>query len=135
MTEINPEIRKAVDAAYGRMNTNIQQRIDKATDALELKRLSEATVGKLLQAGTITEAEARARFSAMGYPTEDVNLLIGMLGTSTTAPTATIKKLSEGNIGKLLKAGQMTEADARTRFSAMGYPDEDVDYLILIYSP
>ena len=134
MTGTNPEIRTAVDAAYDGLNTKLQRRINN-TDALELKRLSEATVGKLLRAGTITEAVARTRFSAMGYPAEDVDLLIAILGTPETAPAATIKKLSEGNIGKLLKAGQITEAAARTRFSAMGYPTEDVDLLILIHSP
>lgn len=95
------------------------------TEGVE-KRETKGGVLDAMKTGIISKAEAETELGAF-YPADVAKRYVDI---------ALVKnKLNKADVGKLFYAGEMDESEARTRFAAMGYPAEDVDYLVLIHSP
>ena len=94
------------------------------TEGIE-KRESKAGVLNAMKTGILSEAEAESELAAF-YPADLAKRYVD---------TAKItNKLNMSQVGKLLGVEEMDESEARDRFAEMGYPAEDVDYLIVLYS-
>ena|GEM_PF-3165698 len=94
------------------------------------KRETRGGILDALKVGVITPAEAESELATF-YP-DDVAKRYVEVAKIKNKPT---NELNKGDVGWLFKHGEMPETEARQRFSKMGYPDDDVDYLIIRYSP
>lgn len=95
------------------------------TEGIE-KRESKAGVLNAMKTGILSEAEAESELATF-YPADLANRYV------ETAKIA--NKLNMSQVGRLFGIGEMDESEARDRFAEMGYPPEDIDYLITLYTP
>jgi len=95
------------------------------TEGVE-KRETKSGVLDAMKTGIISEAEAETELGAF-YPADVAERYVNI---------AKIKnKLAKSDVAWLLRHGDMDESEARARFAEMGYPQEDIDYLIIRYAP
>lgn len=95
------------------------------TEGIE-KRETKSGVLDAMKTGLISEAEAETELSAF-YPADVAERYVDIAKTKN--------KLNQSDVAWLLGRELMDETEARSRFAEMGYPAEDVDYLILRHGP
>lgn len=95
------------------------------TEGVE-KRETKGGVLDAMKTGIISEAEAETELGAF-YPADVAKRYVDIAKVKN--------KLNMSQVGKLLGMEELDESDARNRFTEMGYPSEDVDLLIVLYSP
>jgi hypothetical protein len=86
-------------------------------------RVNQQTILAALARGVLTDTEARYKLAEIGYPTDDIDLILktAMAQGLFTRPRAPIGMLIEGARNNVISVAQL-EDDLRAR----GYPDFDV---------
>lgn len=95
------------------------------TEGVE-KRETKGGVLDAMKTGIISEAEAETELGAF-YPADVAKRYVDIAKVKN--------KLNQSDVGWLLKAGEMDAGEAETRFTELGYPADDVAYLLIRYAP
>ena len=78
----------------------------------------------------ISDAQAVVALQSLGVPQAAITDFVADWHVELTTPT---HHLAEGTVGKLLKEGFLTPAEAQAKWVAMGYSANDAALLLLIY--
>lgn len=100
--------------------------------------LTAATVGALFRDGLIPEDQARARWASQGYRSADIDLLVlryGGGGPELNEPQDPTRQLTKSDIGRALREGTITVAQAIQQWMALGYSRADAEVLAANYLP
>lgn len=95
------------------------------TEGLE-KRETKSGVLDAMKIGIISDTEAETELGAF-YPADVAERYVDIAKVKN--------KLNQADVAWLLGHEDMDEGEARDRFAEMGYPPDDVDYLIIRYGP
>ena len=104
----------------------------------ERPSLTMALVGRLYDDDIITEEDARVRWGELGYRSTDIDLLVlnysgGDPEDKTSGPKA--KQLTKSDIGRALRDGTISTAEAIAAWVAMGYTEGAAHLLAANYLP
>ena len=105
---------------------------------VERPRLSAAMIGGMYKSQILTEEDARVRWVQLGYRSDDVDLLVlrysdGDPDAKSSGPKQ--RQLTKSDIGKALRDGTISVAEAIDAWTKMGYTDAAAYILANNYLP
>jgi hypothetical protein len=91
------------------------------------KWLPPYEIKEAASAGLVTQAQALQWMLEQGYPEDQANAFAGTIATGTVT---TVKHETEGMVLDELQAGMITQADATTALTNLGYASDAIPFLL-----
>jgi len=96
------------------------------------RQLTLAQAREAFHEGYIDTAEFTRRLQAMGYPPEDISILLDL---AQPAEIVTVKVLSVSQLQRAFRQGIINEDELRTGLAERGYGPEAIDALVALSQP
>lgn len=103
--------------------------------AATTRELTPEQVLMLFQRGKLNETDTLNRLESLGYSTADAHLLMVLVETSPAKKPQGARPLTEAQVLRLYKVGEITFDDAESRLRAMGLSQNDVTLLLQENAP
>lgn len=132
--ELLQELGFSADEADYLLDINIP--VDDQDDQVEYKKLTKSDIKAAVRELLIPASVARERLLELRYSPSDADLLVKIY--TAGIPEEVVeeqRELTKSDIGRALKAGIMTEQEARGYLLSLRYSPQDVDTLIELNTP
>lgn len=96
-------------------------------EKLLVKLIPYRTINTIVGHGVESQEWGIRYLQKLGYTADDA---ASLMATSTSAKTAHIKALTEGQILTLYEAKAITEADAKTQLGTIGYSEDEAGFIL-----
>ncbi len=126
----------AMGMSEARVTSMIEEKIKRAApERVAAERdLTKADIIGGVKKNVITRLEGAELLESLGYSADEaVYLLAVNIPTDAETSQVVARELSKGDIKAALKAGVITESEARTRLAALRYAPADVNLLMRCY--
>lgn len=95
------------------------------------RRLTEAQARAAWRAGVLDEQGYRQQLERMGYPADEVGILLELARPAATTPEETERDLTRADVLRFYRYGQWTREQARAWLLAFGLDATETDALLL----